>query len=57
VLTEAGYDRLRGATGTHLRGVAQHAMGRLDDTQAEQLSTLMARILDDPQGTGVSPAG
>jgi DNA-binding MarR family transcriptional regulator len=57
VLTEAGYDRLRGATGTHLRGVAQHAMGRLDDTQAELLSTLMARILDDPPEAEVSPAG
>ena len=57
VLTAAGYERLRGATGTHLRGVAQHAMGRLDDAEAEQLSSLMARILDDPQDAEVSPAG
>ena len=57
VLTEAGYERLRGAAGTHLRGVAQHAMGRLDDTEAEQLASLMARILDDPPEAEVSPAG
>lgn len=50
VLTDAGYERLRGATGTHLRGVAQHAMGRLDDAEAAQLSGLLARILDEPAG-------
>jgi len=55
VLTDEGYARLRGASGAHLRGVAEHAMGRLDDAEARQLSALMARILDEPED--VSPAG
>ena len=53
VLTDAGYERLRGATGTHLRGVAEHAMGRLDDDEARQLFAQLSRILDEP----VAPAG
>jgi DNA-binding MarR family transcriptional regulator len=53
VLTDAGYERLRGATGTHLRGVAEHAMGRLDDDEARQLFALLSRILDEPE----APAG
>ena len=53
VLTDAGYERLRGATGIHLRGVAEHAMGRLDDDEARQLFALLSRILDEPE----APAG
>ena len=49
VLTDAGYERLRGATGTHLRGVAEHAMGRLDNDEARQLFALLSRILDEPE--------
>jgi len=48
VMTAAGYERLRGATGTHLRGVAEHGMGRLDDDQARQLSALLAQMLGEP---------
>lgn len=56
VMTAAGYERLRGATGTHLRGVAQHGMGRLDDAEARQLSALLARMLDEPVESGDPPA-
>ena len=48
VMTDAGYERLRGATGTHLRGVAEHGMGRLDDDQARQLAQLLATVLGEP---------
>jgi DNA-binding MarR family transcriptional regulator len=46
VLTDDGVARLRAATPTHLRGVAEHAVGRLDDSEAAQLSTLLDRMLD-----------
>jgi hypothetical protein len=49
VLTDAGYERLRGASGTHLRGVLEHGTGRLDDTEAHELADLLARIADDHQ--------
>lgn len=49
VLTDAGYDRLRGASGTHLRGVLEHGTGRLDDAEAHELADLLARIADDQQ--------
>ena len=49
VLTDAGYDRLRGASGTHLRGVLEHGTGRLDDAEAHSLADLLARIADDHQ--------
>jgi DNA-binding MarR family transcriptional regulator len=49
VLTDAGYDRLRGASGTHLRGVLDHGTGRLDDTEARELADLLARMVDGDQ--------
>jgi DNA-binding MarR family transcriptional regulator len=49
VLTDAGYARLRGASGTHLRGVLEHGTGRLDDAEAHELADLLARIADDQQ--------
>jgi len=52
-ITEAGVDRLRAASPTHFRGIAQHAVGRLDDDEAAQLSALLGRMIDDE----VSPAG
>ena len=54
VMTTAGYDRLLGATGTHLRGVAEHGMGRLDDEQARQLSVLLAQMLGEPADPAAS---
>jgi DNA-binding MarR family transcriptional regulator len=47
VVTDAGVDRLRAASPTHLRGVSEYAVGRLDDREAEQLSALLSRILDE----------
>jgi DNA-binding MarR family transcriptional regulator len=46
VLTEAGYQRLRRAAPTHLRGVASYAIDRLDDGQVEALSEICAILLD-----------
>jgi len=53
VLTDDGLARLRAASPTHLRGVAEHAVGRLDDGEAVQLATLLGLLLEDE----VSPAG
>ena len=47
VLLPAGVEKLREASGTHLRGVAEHAVGRLDEEEAAQLSTLLGRMIDD----------
>jgi DNA-binding MarR family transcriptional regulator len=48
VLTAAGLERLRAASPVHLRGVAEHAVGRLDDFEARTLADLLARMIDDP---------
>lgn len=50
VLTEAGYDRLRRASPTHLRGIADYAVGRLDDDEARQLAALLSRVVDASEG-------
>lgn len=47
VLTEAGYAKLRAASATHLRGVHDYAVGRLDDAQLAALSEIMGRFLAD----------
>ncbi|MEO7980530.1 MAG: MarR family transcriptional regulator [Sporichthyaceae bacterium] len=72
VLTDAGLERLREASPVHLRGVAEHAMGRLDDAEAAALAGLLAKLVDQDVETqvdlrpsdagagsavGVSPAG
>jgi DNA-binding MarR family transcriptional regulator len=57
VITTEGVDRLRAASPTHLRGIAEHAVGRLGDDEAAQLSDLMGRMLDDSLDSEVSPAG
>lgn len=54
VLTEAGLARLRGAAGTHLRGVAEHVTDRLTPEELDQLEGLMRRLLTDPVA---EPAG
>jgi DNA-binding MarR family transcriptional regulator len=48
VLTDAGLERLRAASPVHLRGVAEHAVGRLDDAEARTLADLLARMIDEP---------
>ncbi len=57
VLTTAGLDRLRDATPVHLRGVAQHAVGRLDDEEAVALARLLAKLADDRIDLRDAPAG
>ena len=52
VLLPAGVEKLREASGTHLRGVAEHAVGRLDEAEAAQLSTLLGRMIDDSAEAG-----
>ncbi len=48
VLTDAGVERLRAASPVHLRGVAEYAVGRLDDAEASTLADLLARMIADP---------
>lgn len=43
-LTDAGYDRLRRATPTHLRGVAEHFLDRLTDEEIGSLERMLARL-------------
>lgn len=53
VLTDAGFQRLRRAAPTHLRGVASYAIDRLDAAQVAALAEICARLLD---GDVVVPA-
>jgi DNA-binding MarR family transcriptional regulator len=47
VLTDAGYDRLRRATPTHLRGVAEYAVGRLDPEELGELGRILGHLLEE----------
>jgi DNA-binding MarR family transcriptional regulator len=47
VLTDTGYQRLRGATPTHLRGVEEYAVGRLDAAELAALGRALGHILDE----------
>jgi DNA-binding MarR family transcriptional regulator len=47
VLTDDGYERLRRASSTHLRGVQSYAIGRLDDSQVAALAEISAAMLGD----------
>lgn len=65
VVTDQGVARLRAASAAHLRGVADYAVGRLDDDEAATLAELLARMVDDDAsqrveagaGAVVSPEG
>jgi DNA-binding MarR family transcriptional regulator len=46
VLTQAGLDRLRRASRTHLRGVAQHFLGAVDDLDLETIERSMQAVAD-----------
>lgn len=48
VLTPTGLERLRQASGTHLRGVADHVVSRYTAEELVQLETLMNRMLENP---------
>jgi DNA-binding MarR family transcriptional regulator len=45
-LTDAGLDRLRTASRTHLRGVAQHFVNRLDEADLRTLERISRRLAD-----------
>jgi DNA-binding MarR family transcriptional regulator len=44
-LTDAGYERLRGASPTHLRGVAEHFLDRIPAAELESLRSTLVRVL------------
>jgi DNA-binding MarR family transcriptional regulator len=46
VLTQAGLDRLRRASRTHLRGIAQHFLGAVDDIDLATIERSMQAISD-----------
>ena len=55
-LTDAGIERLRGATPTHLRGVAEHFVDRLDPSELRELERMLERILvEEPSPARVAP--
>ena len=47
VLTDRGYERLRAASPTHLRGIDDYLLGRLDRDDLACLGRLLGRLLDD----------
>ena len=47
VLTERGFDSLRRASSTHLRGVQSYAIGRLDDAQIAALADICSTMLGE----------
>lgn len=47
ILTAAGYERLRSATGTHLRGVQEYATGRFSPQQLDQFDELLSVLTSD----------
>ncbi len=46
VLTETGLDRLRGASGTHLRGVARHFADALDGEDLADFQRICEKLAD-----------
>jgi DNA-binding MarR family transcriptional regulator len=46
VLTEHGFETLRSATGTHLRGIRDHVLSRFTDSELRQISAYLARLQD-----------
>lgn len=48
VLTEQGLARLEAAYPTHLRGVREYVVDRLDSRELAMLPTAMGKLVDDP---------
>ena len=46
-LTGAGYERLRRAAPTHLRGVGEHFLDRIPPAELETLQRTLDRVLDE----------
>jgi DNA-binding MarR family transcriptional regulator len=47
-LTDAGYERLRAASPTHLRGVGEHFLDRIPARELESLRSTLERVLVTP---------
>jgi DNA-binding MarR family transcriptional regulator len=45
-LTDAGYGRLREASPTHLRGVAEHFLDRMPASDLESLGRILDQVLE-----------
>jgi DNA-binding MarR family transcriptional regulator len=54
VLTEAGLNRLRDASITHLRGVHDHVTSRLEDVELAELARLLTKLTPPAPGHGRS---
>jgi DNA-binding MarR family transcriptional regulator len=52
VLTEAGLNRLRDASITHLRGVHDHVTSRLEDVELAELARLLTKLTPPAPGHG-----
>jgi DNA-binding MarR family transcriptional regulator len=50
-LTDAGYDRLRGASPTHLRGVGEHFLNRIRPDDLATLGRILGRVTTE-EATG-----
>jgi len=44
VLTDAGYEMLRSATGTHLRGVQEHVIGKFSEDELRHFAEFCRRL-------------
>jgi DNA-binding MarR family transcriptional regulator len=44
VLTDAGYERLRSATGTHLRGILDYVLSRYTDEELDEIASYLSRL-------------
>ena len=55
VLTDAGFDRLRSAWPTHLRGVVELVTGRLTASEVVRLGVLLAKLVDGDAPGAVIP--
>jgi DNA-binding MarR family transcriptional regulator len=47
-LTKAGYERLRAASPTHLRGIAEHFLDRIPADELDSLHETMDRVITEP---------
>jgi DNA-binding MarR family transcriptional regulator len=55
VLTQQGFERLKGATGTHLTGVVRHFAAPLDDTELAAFGRTCERLADADAESGQPP--
>ncbi len=44
VLTDEGYERLRFATGTHLRGILDYVLSRFTDEELDEIARYLSRL-------------